>query len=103
MGRPCSQSTGSRVNRIRDSTLKTDRNPSSPIVNYYCLGNISHYSTQGNKISDEHLGKIISPGPIDLNCQAVQEHSCQGRGITIAALLDLLLDPRSAGIDAVGY
>ena len=49
----------------------------------------------------EHLGKIISPGPIDLNCQAVQEHSCQGRGITIAALLDLLLDPRSsAGIDA---
>ena len=48
----------------------------------------------------EHLGKIISPGPIDLNCQAVQEHSCQGRGITVAALLDLLLDPRSAGINA---
>ena len=48
----------------------------------------------------EHLGKIISSGPIDLNSQAVQEHSCQGRGITIAALLDLLLDPHSAGVDA---
>ena len=51
----------------------------------------------------KHLGRIISPGPIDLNYQQAvqQEHSCQGRGVTIAALLDLLLDPRSAGIDAV--
>ena len=62
---------------------------------------MSHYGPLGNKMS-KHLGKTIFLGPIDLNCQAVQEHSSQGRGITIAALLDLHLDPRSAGIDAVG-
>ncbi len=50
----------------------------------------------------KHLGKIISLGPIDLNCQSVQGHSCCRHSITITALLDLLLDPRSAGVDAVG-
>jgi hypothetical protein len=50
----------------------------------------------------KHLCKIVSPGAVYFDSQAMQEHTCCRRSVVIAALLYLLIYSSGASVDTGG-